>query len=89
MVNDLIRFSGSGKDFQGNDLPASGLSWKLDLRHCSDATTCHTHPLQTYPGVSSGSFRAPDHEYPSYLNLTLTATDSSGLSSAGRCGWIR
>ena len=35
---------------------------------------CHTHPLQTFPGVASGSFRAPDHEYPSYLNLTLTAT---------------
>jgi hypothetical protein len=82
VVNDFIRFSGSGKDFNGNDLPPSGLSWKLDLRHCSDATTCHTHPLETFPGVASGSFRTPDHEYPSYLNLTLTATDSSGLSSS-------
>ena len=58
------------------------LSWKLDLRHCSDATTCHTHPLQTFPGVDTGSFRTPDHEYPSYLNLTLTVTDSAGLSSS-------
>jgi hypothetical protein len=30
--------------------------------------------------VASGSFTAPDHEYPSYLELTLTATDSGGLT---------
>jgi glucose/arabinose dehydrogenase len=82
VVDDLIGFSGSAKDSHGTALPASALSWKLDLRHCSDATTCHTHPLETFTGVASGSFRAPDHEYPSYLELTLTATDSSGLSAS-------
>jgi hypothetical protein len=30
--------------------------------------------------VSSGSFIAPDHEYPSHLQLFLTATDSGGLT---------
>jgi hypothetical protein len=30
--------------------------------------------------VTSGSFTAPDHEYPSYLELKLTATDSGGLT---------
>jgi hypothetical protein len=30
--------------------------------------------------VASGSFTTPDHEYPSYLELELTATDSDGLS---------
>jgi glucose/arabinose dehydrogenase len=82
VVNDLIRFSGSAKDFQGDDLPPSALTWKLDLHHCSAPTTCHIHPLQTFPGTASGSFRAPDHEYPSYLELILTATDSAGLSSS-------
>jgi hypothetical protein len=28
----------------------------------------------------SGSFVAPDHEYPAYLELSLTATDSGGLT---------
>ena len=28
----------------------------------------------------TGSFTAPDHEYPAYLELQLTATDSRGLS---------
>jgi hypothetical protein len=32
--------------------------------------------------VASGSFVAPDHEYPSYLELTLTATDSGGLTDS-------
>ena len=43
--------------------------------------TCHEHPLQTYSGTASGSFVAPDHEYPSYLELRLTATDSGGLKN--------
>ena len=30
--------------------------------------------------MASGSFTAPDHEYPSYLELRLTATDSGGLT---------
>ena len=48
------------------------------LHHCP--SNCHTHPVQDYPGVASGSFAAPDHEYPSYLELRLTATDSAGLT---------
>ena len=31
--------------------------------------------------MSAGSFVAPDHEYPSHLLLSLTATDAAGLST--------
>ena len=57
----------------GATLPASSLRWALDMRHCSrtDATNCHTHHIQDYVGVASGSFVAPDHEYPSHLELSL------------------
>ena len=57
----------------GAALPASRLSWTLSLRHCSrtDANVCHTHAIQDYAGVASGSFVAPDHEYPSHLLLSL------------------
>ena len=37
--------------------------------------------IQDFSGVASGSFVAPDHEYPSYLELRLTATDSGTSSS--------
>ena len=30
--------------------------------------------------MAGGSFTAPDHEYPSHLELKLTATDSGGLT---------
>ena len=46
------------------------------MNHCP--SNCHTHPIQTFPNVASGSFNAPDHEYPSHLELRLTATDSDG-----------
>lgn len=49
------------------------------MRHCP--STCHTHTIQTFTGVSSGSFSAPDHEYPSSLEIKLTARDSSGTES--------
>jgi glucose/arabinose dehydrogenase len=77
-VGDVISFSGHATDTQDGTLPASALSWSLVLFHCP--SNCHTHPLQDFVGVASGSFTAPDHEYPSYLELRLTATDSGELT---------
>jgi hypothetical protein len=74
--------SGHATDPQQGALPASALTWHLRMRHCSDPETCHTHPMQDWTGVASGSFTAPDHEYPSYLELELVATDQDGLSHA-------
>jgi glucose/arabinose dehydrogenase len=79
-VGDTITFSGHATDPQDGTLPDSALSWQLLLQHCSAPNVCHTHLLNTFIGVSSGSFTAPDHEYPSYLQLQLTATDSGGLT---------
>jgi PKD repeat protein len=76
-VGDTITFSGSATDAQDGALPASRLSWDLVMQHCP--SNCHQHPVQSFSGVSSGSITAPDHEYPSYLELRLTATDSGGL----------
>jgi glucose/arabinose dehydrogenase len=79
-VGDIISFSGSATDPEDGTLPASALTWSLVLQHCP--STCHTHQLQTWTGVASGSFPAPDHEYPSYLELTLTARDSAGVAAS-------
>jgi PKD repeat protein len=79
-VDDVIRFSGGATDVQDGPLPASALSWDLILQHCP--SNCHQHTIQTFDGVASGSFVAPDHEYPSYLELKLTATDSGGLKDS-------
>ena len=78
-VGDVINFSGHASDAQSDTLGASALTWSLVLQHCP--STCHEHPLQTFSGTASGSFVAPDHEYPSHLELRLTATDPGGLSN--------
>ena len=68
-----ISFSGSATDAQQGTLPASALSWSLDLHHCApdDPGNCHVHELEDFAGVASGSFSGQDHEYPSHLELTL------------------
>ena len=78
-VGDIIGFSGSATDPQDGSLPADALDWSLIMHHCDTATSCHEHLIEGYEGVADGSFVAPDHDYPSYLELRLTATDSGGL----------
>ena len=70
-------FKGAAVDEQDGDLPPAALSWSLVLHHCP--SNCHIHSVQTWDGIDTGSFTTPDHEYPSYLELRLTATDSGGL----------
>jgi glucose/arabinose dehydrogenase len=79
-VGDQIPFSGHATDPQDGTLPATALGWSLIMHHCSTPTDCHTHTVQTFSG-STGSFTAPDHQYPCWLELRLTATDSGGQTS--------
>ena len=76
-VGDTIRFSGTAVDSQDGTLPGSALTWTLVMHHCP--TNCHAHEITTMTGTS-GTFTTPDHEYPSYLELRLTAEDSGGLT---------
>jgi glucose/arabinose dehydrogenase len=78
-VGDPIAFRGHATDGQGKAIPASGLTWTVILHHCP--LTCHTHLIETLTGVASGTLSAPDHDYPSYLELQLTATDSAGKTA--------
>lgn len=80
-VGDRIDFRGSATDPQDGALPSSRLSWTLLLQHCTATDNCHTHPVQTWDGVAEGSFVAPDHSYPSHLELRLTATEFAGQTN--------
>ncbi len=79
-VGETINFSGSATDPQQGTLPGSALDWELILEHCP--SNCHQHPVQTFDDVASGSFAAPDHEYPSHLTLRMTATDAQGAQGS-------
>jgi glucose/arabinose dehydrogenase len=82
-VGDTVTFSGSATDAQDGVIPASNLVWTLAILHDSEINpgNPHVHVVQTFSGINSGSFVAPDHEFPSWLELSLTATDSNGQST--------
>ena len=78
-VGDTITFGGSATDAEDGTEPAGRLSWTIFIKHCPSA--CHDHILQTLAGAG-GTFGAPDHEYPSELDIKLVATDAFGVASA-------
>ncbi|MFN8036632.1 MAG: PQQ-dependent sugar dehydrogenase [Acidimicrobiia bacterium] len=82
-VGDLVSFSGSAVDAGNQAIPPAQLSWSVVIHHCATLSSCHTHPdVFSAVGVASGQFTAPDHDYPSYLELVLTAKDSLGLTGS-------
>ena len=76
----VINFSGSATDVRDGSIPAANLRWQSTIYHCP-LDSCHIHNMQTTTGPS-GSFIYPNHDGPFYIQLSLTATNSSGLSSA-------
>jgi len=80
-VGAQIFFSGTASDEQDGPLAPAQLFWSLILRHCYPSGDCHKHEVEDLAGAARGSFVAPDHGYPAYLELRLTATDSEGLTS--------
>ena len=77
-VGQSITFSGHATDPDGT-LSPSAFSWEIILHHCP--SNCHTHPVQSFSGVTTASFPAPDHDYPSHLEIKLTVTDAGGLTA--------
>lgn len=84
-VGDSIYFAADGRDFEGNHLPTDNFYWSIRVAHCpnpSEPEDCHRHPLQTFPQGEEGEFVAPDHDYPSYLEINLRVTDERGLTTS-------
>ena len=76
----VLAFSGSATDPEDGKLPASAMTWQVDLHH-----ETHTHPaLPPTSGIASGSFTVPVRGETSsdiWFRIYLTATDSKGLST--------
>ncbi len=83
-VGAEIPFSGTASDEQDGALAPAELYWSLNLHHCYPSGDCHRHRVEDFPDVAGGSFFAPDHEYPAYLELRMRATDSGGLTTTRR-----
>src|SRR6185503_6388827 len=74
-----VSFAGGGTDTEDGTLPASALTWRVDLHH-----EAHTHPfLQPTSGIGSGSVVTSDRGHPApttFYRVTLTVRDSGGLT---------
>ena len=80
-VGDIITLTATASDSEDGALPASALSWRVLLHH--DA---HTHPLLAPTLGNNITFTAPAPEdlaaaLTSYLEISLTVTDSGGAST--------
>ncbi len=83
-VGDTIHLHGSALDGQGEPLlePLS-YYWSTRLLHCpTGPLDCHAHPLEIFAGTRSGEFLAPEHDYPSYIEITLRVADDRGLTAS-------
>jgi glucose/arabinose dehydrogenase len=82
-VGDAIDFSGSALDAEGDAIIPLAMHWGTRILHCPTAPDdCHSHPLQVFPGVDGGEVVAPEHDYPSFIEITFTVTDRRGLSAS-------
>jgi len=79
-AGDTLRFAGTGTDPEDGVLPASSLTWQIDLHHDT-----HTHPfLSPTPGTGPGFVVIPTQGETSpnvWLRILLTAVDSRGLTN--------
>lgn len=83
-VGDAIKLRGKAIDAQGAEINIPlPYYWVTRMAHCPDPsnpTACHVHPLETFSGIRSPEFIAPQHDYPSYIEVVLRVSDKRGLS---------
>ena len=70
-----------GRGQRSGGRPAPALDDALDPADAALPGSCHVHTIQTWAGFAAGSFVAPDHEYPSWLELELLVTDAGGRTA--------
>lgn len=75
----VINFSGSATDIQDGAIDASKLKWQAAIQHCP-LDSCHVHNVLAATG-KTGSFIFPKHDGPFYVEITLSVTNSSGLTT--------
>jgi glucose/arabinose dehydrogenase len=80
-VGDLVKLDGKGVDSEGEVTSPRPYYWETRLAHCpTSAGSCHVHPLQTFSGIRRPEFVAPQHDYPSHIEVLLRVSDERGLS---------
>lgn len=83
-VGDEIKLQAKAVDAEGHEINTPlPYYWVTRMAHCPDPAhpeACHVHPLQTFSGIRSPEFIAPQHDYPSYIEVVLRVSDDRDLS---------
>lgn len=80
-VGDLVKLDGKGVSSKGEVTSPRPYYWETRLAHCpNSAGSCHAHPLQTFSGIRRPEFIAPQHDFPSHIEVLLRVSDERGLS---------
>ncbi|RKI72142.1 PKD domain-containing protein [Corallococcus sp. AB049A] len=79
-VGDVVTYAGSASDAEDGAIPDNRLAWTVTLVHCTPGA-CHSHPYGESQGPG-GTLTIPDHGDDVRFELTLTATDSAGLTGS-------
>ncbi len=72
-----VTLTGTGSDPQDGTLPGSSLNWRIVLQHGT-----HSHVETDRTGASATFTPRTDHDADSYYTVTLTVTDSGGLTGS-------
>jgi glucose/arabinose dehydrogenase len=87
-VGDEIKLDGNAIDAEGNPITSPlPYYWVARMAHCPDPAhpeACHVHPLQTFAGIRRPEFIAPQHDYPSYIEVVLRVSDDRDLSGTAK-----
>jgi glucose/arabinose dehydrogenase len=79
-TDQLVTLRAEGAEADGTPLPDRAYVWRVSLLHCvTGPDDCHQHPHLSDAVGRERTFTAPEHEYPSYLQITLDATTSEGV----------
>ena len=78
-VGDAIGVAGTASDAEDGALPDTAYDWTVIMHHCPGGG-CHEHQITHFTGAS-GSVNPPDHEFPAWIEVRLTVTDSDGLTT--------
>jgi glucose/arabinose dehydrogenase len=83
-VGDEVELYADAEDAEGEPIEEPlPYYWQTRMAHCPDPanpTACHVHPMQTFAGLRYAKFIAPQHDYPSYIEVVLRVSDQRGLS---------
>jgi hypothetical protein len=72
-----VSLTGSATNSSGGALTGAALDWHVILHHST-----HVHDLGHFPGSPTSFVPLTGHDADSFYDVTLTATDASGLSAS-------